>query len=60
MLPFPMNFSPDKTFPGFRELVWPLPDNTLPGRLVEELSLYDNLAIVEMAGRDSIAAAIAF
>jgi len=54
-----MDFSPDTIFTGFRELAWPLPDDILPGHLIEELSVYDNLAIVEMAGRDSIAAAIA-
>ena len=50
-----MDFSPD-----FRELIWPLPEDILPGALIEELSGYDNLAIVEMAGRDSIAAPLVF
>ncbi|MCP4231939.1 MAG: hypothetical protein GY771_17560 [bacterium] len=53
-----MDFSPDKIFSGFRELVWPLPEDILPGALRDELSGYDNLAVVEMAGRDSIAASI--
>ena len=55
-----MDYSPDTTFARFKELVWPFPEDILPGALLEELSGYDNLAIVEIAGRDSIAASIAF
>ena len=55
-----MDYSPDTMFARFKEMVWPLPEDILPGHLVEELSRYDNLAVVEIAGRDSIAAAIVF
>ncbi len=55
-----MGFNLSETFAGFRELVWPLPENILPGHLAEELSRHDNLAIVEIAGRDSIAAPLLF
>lgn len=55
-----MDFNLGEIFAGFRELVWPLPEDILPGVLRDELTQYSNLAVVEMAGRDSIAAPLVF